>query len=188
MCQAQRRLAERRKKLLDKQKQQLVETGVSEEQAEAAIQEIKAADEEADAHTADLETQLDQEEVALADAKRRELEAKLAAASTAEEKVRLHSIRNARIYYDVGKSQSCMLLHWQAALEASFNADMAAETARLEAERKAKRSQLQDRLAKRKAKVNSDACAKLDGADLEQVEAQRKEVRGNIIGHARNNM
>ena len=87
VCQAQRRLAERRKKLLDKQKQQLVETGVSEEQAEAAIQEIKAADEEADAHTADLETQLDQEEVALADAKRRELEAKLAAASTAEEKV-----------------------------------------------------------------------------------------------------
>ena len=128
-AQAQRRLAERRAKLLAKQKADLIAAGVSEEAAEKAIGDIKAADDEADSHRENLEKELEDDELSVADSKRRALEASMAAASTDEER---------------------------AALEAAFKADMVGETARLDMERKRKREELNKRLAARKAKVTEE--------------------------------
>jgi len=116
--------------------------------------ELSEADEEGDEHKEQLEQELDNDEVQLADSKRRQLERGLADAGDDEAKKK--------------------------ELTDAFNADMKASAEKLAADREAKRAALAARLAKRKAAVE----AKIDNALGESVElgtiAKQKQERASL--------
>ena len=146
---AQEKLAKRRAALLEKQKAALVEGGADEAAVEEVFAEVIAADEEADGHREDLEEKLDQDEIDATNKKRQELQAALDGASSDEERARLQE---------------------------QFEADMESEKRRLAAERDRQRKALNDRLAKRKAKVKEhveEQLAAVDDSTLSDQAAER---------------
>eukprot|EP01047_Picozoa_sp_COSAG01_P062905 COSAG01_NODE_8075_length_2930_cov_47.724832_2_plen_312_part_00 len=151
---AKQKLAERRAKLRAKQKSELLAAGASEDEVEGLMVELSEADEEGDEHKEQLEQELDNDEVQLADSKRRQLERGLADAGDDEAKKK--------------------------ELTDAFNADMKASAEKLAADREAKRAALAARLAKRKAAVE----AKIDNALGESVElgtiAKQKQERASL--------
>lgn len=149
---AQERLAKRRAALLEKKKEAMKAAGVDEEDAEAIVSEIAAAESEADQHRAELESTLDNKQIDEESSRRAELQAKLAAASTDEER---------------------------AALEAAYKADVDKMRADMDAERSRQRAALDERLKRRKAAVQANMDAKLEGKNVEEM-SQIEEEQAQI--------